>query len=384
MSVERGAAWLDEALASEQTAHASSYGGHDGIDSEHPWLNLTTTMDQGQLERKPEPREMLCKYFPAKATSALVSMGGVGKTTWTTRIALQHVSDDMHVLFVSSEDDPGDYHAKLHNAIYGLNPVRDPAEVEGKIHVLNFKGHGVKLIGEHDGSFVPSADARQLPVFIKKHYPKVRVVFFETVSRFAGGEDNDRMEAIVSACDGIALAIDGACVLVHHTGKGQARSNIVDLYAGRGGSALGDNTRSFIVLTRLSSGKDGYMGEQPTVIDHGDIEAGRAFEVKHVRSSYSQVQPPEYYVSRMGHCHGPVLEPVPVATDADITRAKVERIERQYDAAANKVHEVIKARGGRVPRGYFDTNTRELIGLSQKEGRDLIKQMLDAGSLGNH
>ena len=133
-----------------------------------------------------------------------------------------------------------------------------------------------------------------------------------------------------------------------------------------------------VVLTRLDAD---YTGSQPIVIDRGDLEAGRAFEVYHVRNSYGPTQDPEYYVTRHGYCHGPVLERVPIATDEELTRAKTAAIEARYNKAAGRLCEVIKAKGGKVHKRYFETETMEKIGLTQAQGRQLIAEMLDAGSL---
>ena len=347
------------------------------------WLNKTTTLSMAELERRPVAREMLCGYFPICATSTLVAMGGIGKTTWSASKVMPFLSDELHAMFISAEDGEDDYQAKVHNILYsvggdGRYTDLEPASIADKLHVLNLKGEGVKMVAEAGGSFIPSQAADDLAEFVKTFYPSVRILIFETVSRFAGGEDNERMEAIVSACDRIAIAINGACVLVHHTGKGQAREKVVDLYSGRGGSALGDNTRSMVVLTRLDAD---YRGNLPTVIDPADIEAGRAFEVYHVRNSYGPTREPEYYITRAGYCHGPVLEPVPIATDEELTRAKTAAIEARYNKAAGRLCEVVKAKGGKVHKRYFETETMEKIGLSQAQGRQLIAEMLDAGSL---
>lgn len=349
----------------------------------HAWLDRTTTLSLDALQRRPEPREILCGYFPVDATSAIVAGGNTGKSTWATRTAALNASDDLHVLFVTAEDGEADYQAKLHNLLYshsqgGRYTDREPEQIAGKVHVLNLKGEGVKLVAEAGGSFVPSAAADNLADFINKHYPRVRVIFFETLSRFAGGEDNDRMEAIVSACDRIAIAIKGACVLIHHVGKSQARDKVIDLYTGRGGSTLGDNTRSFVVLTRLDGD---YTGNKPALIGREDIEAGKAFEVYHVRNSYGPTREPEYFVTRSGYCHAPVLEWVPVASEAEVNCARLEIIKARYNKSAIRLHEVIKSEGGSVHRKYFETETREKIGISQAQGRQLIEEMLNAGSL---
>jgi AAA domain len=344
-----------------------------------------TTMTMEAIQQQPTPREMICHYFPVGATSAIVAMGGVGKTTWKIRNALEALKDDgeLEVMIVSSEDSPEDYQAKIHNALYSTTPEGGryidaaPGDIAGRFHVMNLKGTGAKLVAEQGGSFVPSPFCRELALTLKEHYPRVRLVIFETVSRFAGGEDNERMEALVTACDRVALNINGASVCVHHTGKAQAREKIIDLYSGRGGSALGDNTRSMIVMTRLD--KD-YPGEIPVLVDPADVEAGRAFEVKHVRNSYGPVLGFEYYVTRSGYCNGPVLEPLPEATEEDATKARLAVIDAERKGAATQIYNIVKEKKS-VPRKFFDTRTRKLIGVTQADGRAIIAEMIASGSL---
>ncbi|MCR9104731.1 MAG: helicase RepA family protein [Gammaproteobacteria bacterium] len=344
----------------------------------HPLKSKTVTLSLDNIQRRPIPRELLCGYWPAGATSAVVAMGGVGKTTFLMQTAANYVSDSLHCMFVTAEDSPEDYHAKLHNLLFtDKASTLNPAAVADKIHVLNLRGDGVKLIAEAGGSFMPSTAADDLAVFITENYPKVRVVFFETVSRFAGGEDNDRMEAVVSACDRIGVAINGACVLVHHTGKGQARDKVIDLYAGRGGSALGDNTRSMIVLTRLDNE---YRGAQPIVVDREDIDSGRVFEVTHVRNSYGPTREPQYFITRQGYCHGPILESVPIANAADVMQARLAAMDAKANAAASKIRDIIESKHS-VPRKFFDAGTKSLIGITQAESRALIEEMLETGAL---
>jgi hypothetical protein len=203
-------------------------------------------------------------------------------------------------------------------------------------------------------------------------------VIFETVSRFAGGEDNDRMEALVSACDGVAIKTCAACVVVHHVGKAQSRDKIIDLYSGRGGSALGDNTRSFFVLTRLDSN---YLGETPPKTDQDDIDAGRVCEVTHVRYSYGPTVPPEYFATRHGACFGPVLERLEVATEDDKRTARRERIKAVWGNAENELFDEIKRQGGKVPKKHFEGKGAGIISLAQKPLRALIQDLIDNGHL---
>ena len=204
-----------------------------------------------------------------------------------------------------------------------------------------------------------------------------QLIVFETLSRFAGGEENERFEAVVTACDAIASGFQGAVVLVHHTGKSQARDKVIDLYSGRGGSVLGDNTRSMTVITRID---ENYDGAQPVHAQLEDITEGRVFEVNHVRCSYAATVEPEYYATRSG-LHGPWLEQLSIATDDEIRERKLKKLSDERAETVSRVIEVIELQGGEVARKFFESGTRDLIGVSQKEGRLVIDQMLEDGIL---
>lgn len=347
--------------------------------------SLVTTMTKKIIQKKPKPREMICRYFPVAATSAIVAMGGVGKTTWLVRTTLEFMKDDpeVEVMIVSGEDGPEDYQAKVHNLLYSTTPTgrrfleATLNDVQDRFHVMDMKGIGAKMVADQNGSFVPSPFSSELALTLKEDYPRVRLVVFETVSRFAGGEDNERMEALVTACDRVALAINGASACVHHTGKGQGRDKIIDLYSGRGGSTLGDNTRCMVVMTRLDNE---YPGEKLVLPNPEDMQAGRVFEVKHVRNSYGPVLDFEYYVIRSGCCHGPVLEPLQEAADKDVIKARLAAIDAKRKGAATQIFNIVKQKG-KVARKFFDIGTKNLIGVTQAEGREIIKEMLASGGL---
>jgi hypothetical protein len=349
------------------------------------YKSLTTTVTSKRLRVRPTPRELIAGLFPARATSAVVAPGGVGKTSWLVYRGIHFVlSEGNEVLFISGEDTEEDYQTKIHNAVYSEYtgkpfPSDTARRIAKKLHILNLRGLGEKLIEDSAGSFVPSGVARDISQYIHHKLPRVRMVVFETVSRFAGGgEDNDRMEAIVSACDHIATKINGAVVLVHHTGKTQARDKIVDLYSGRGGSALGDNTRCMIVLTRID---DKYHGQRPIAPDKVDVLAGRVFEVSNVRNSYASTASPEYFVTRQGQFYGPVLEPLPVLGEGERIGSMLNQLEEKKEAAVDRIIKIIKEKGGEVPRKFFDMHTRNLIDVTQAEGREIIKGLLEIGVL---
>ncbi|WOJ95769.1 AAA family ATPase [Congregibacter brevis] len=337
------------------------------------FIDSLHTFDRESLARPPVRHEMVLSRFPKRVTSAVAAPGGVGKTLWLICQALEHGRSGGQTLILSAEDEPGDYQAKIYNASDA------PEEAEGLIHIANLRGQGMKLIVEQRGSYVPSPAVDEIIAGTRAHLPGVDFIIVETLSRFAGGaEGNDHMEAIITACDRIATELGAAVVLVHHVGKSQSREQIKDLYTGRGGSALGDNTRSFTVLTRINKDSD---TEAPIAPAPEDMKQGRVVEVAHVRNSFGSKLPPAYFVIRSGRCNGPRLDPLAIASPEDIRAAALERLDEERRNATRRALEVIESQGGDVHYRCFDKGTRELLGVTQAQGRQLIDTLVEDGVL---
>ena len=345
------------------------------------------TFDEDMLKVRPQPKTSIGGYFPIGATTALVASGGVGKTVWITRQLIEEMLADseLEVMVITKEDAADDYQNKLFNDLHSFMPSTakkfhnvTPEDIANRFHVMPLKGTEHQLIASNGGSFHHTPFVTDLKKQLISNFPKVRLVVFETLSRFGGGEEmNEQMEAVVSACDGIAIAISGASVVVHHTGKAQARSHVVDLYAGRGGSALGDNCRSNIVIHRLKAGEGTAVTCSPV-----DLENGRVIEVIHVRHSYADEQPSRFFVIRRGEAHGVVLEEVFEASPEFVVQQSLSRLEKNQLDATDKILAAIKASDyGRVEKSMFDHNTQVLIGLTQKKGRALIESLIAEGVL---
>jgi hypothetical protein len=101
------------------------------------------------------------------------------------------------------------------------------------------------ILADRGEQFRPSPEVDELAEALHRVAPKADHVIIETISRVTGGvESNAAMSVLVTACERLALLSKVAVTLVGHVGQNTARAGIADAYAGRGGSALGDNARS--------------------------------------------------------------------------------------------------------------------------------------------
>ena len=154
------------------------------------------------------------------------------------------------------------------------------------------------------------------------------------------------------------------------------RDKVVDLYTGRGGSSLGDNTRSFVALTVLD---DKYQGKERPVI-HPDFR-GSVFEALHVRNSYGPTQPTRYYQTVKGDHNGPLLLPYEVAnTEEERQRAVKQKSDAEYGGRLKRVKAAIKANGGYQTKRWLRENHKDL-GMTHREVYGWLDSAADTGDL---
>jgi len=338
-----------------------------------------------RIKTSPPAKPSVMGRFPIGHTSAVVAMGGAGKSTWLIRQAVQYAYEEGgHTLIISAEDDVDDYANKIHNDIFtrnidGLIHDVDPGHIANKIAVMNKRGSGAKLIEERMGLKVPSKWAIGLVDTIDPIYT---CIIIETTSRFAGGdESNADMEAIVAACDHIARTLGVALVLVHHTGKSQAREGQADLYYGRGGSALGDNTRSMTVLQVMDSTDNWKDTVASHEIDQEMLVEGQYVQVAHVRMSYGPCLPPTVFLKRSGICNGPMMHAVKKLSTEDKAAAEKARLKAREAAVMAAVLKYIKAKDGRVQKRNFLENQYKETSFSRNVVRASVSDMVDNGDL---
>jgi hypothetical protein len=159
---------------------------------------------------------------------------------------------EFETVIFTTEDGVDDYKRKLHawKCAYP-SAWRD---ANGRIHIVPLKGVPLALV---DSSFghadVPSGVVEALAGRTRELVPAGEVlILVETVSRVSGGDEtNAGAGTLVVALERLSmLTAGGTPVPVAHVGKENARQRQTDMYAARGGSALADNARSVLVLSR--------------------------------------------------------------------------------------------------------------------------------------
>lgn len=218
-----------------------------------------------ELDSAPPPLQYVLRpQVPAELVSVLSAPGGAGKTTLMTHMVVARALNrrmfrgvlprDGESVIVATEDRKINYHHKLAALRDHLGHEFDSSLIADRVHFFDMAGQMVRLIVPDRGQqYRPSEEVDELADAIQRKAPKADHVIIETISRVAGGvESNESMSVLVSACERLAMLTKAAVTLVGHVSQNMARSGLADAYAARGGSSLGDNARSSMVLMPLT------------------------------------------------------------------------------------------------------------------------------------
>jgi len=218
----------------------------------------------GELEEEPPPLTYLVEpYLPEGVVGVLAGPGGSNKTTLTTQIAVTRALGSPlfnrfavkpgATAILTTEDNADDYRRRLAALRLDLGPSFDAEQVADCVTLLDLSGEPVRLVESVRGGYVPTPLVDVLAGRLPTLAPSADLLVLETVSRLAGGvENNESHSILVEACQRIHKLAGVTVLLVSHTSQDAARQGYADAYAPRGGSALGDCARSTIVLTALN------------------------------------------------------------------------------------------------------------------------------------
>lgn len=264
----------------------------------------------------PPPRQewILYPYLPAGTVSILAGPGGSSKTTLLVALAVNRalglpffggpMPRRGRTVILTTEDSRDDYLRKLAAVRHDLGDAFDPAAVAENVLLLDLAGTPVRLVESDRGNYFPTVLADDLAAVVSKHAPGTDLIVMETVSRLAGGiETNESLSILIEAGQRICRLTGAAVLPVAHVSQEAGRSGTTDAYAPRGGSALGDNGRSTLVLTSLTD------KTAATFAPDADLPAGilnRLRVLVHPKSNGAEPAPP-LLLERCSTPYGPVL-----------------------------------------------------------------------------
>jgi hypothetical protein len=306
------------------------------------------------------------------------AMGGTGKSTrhlWEAKSIIlgrplygHPIERSGPVLVVTREDDATVVRWRVHRI--GRDMELSPAEqrqVANNLHVLDLVGKPERLIKvDRAGNLVRTDLAER----ICKSYAGEGVVLveFDPLIAFGPGERfvNDGEAAVLDVGHAIARELGAAVRFTSHVSKVVGREGIVDAHSGRGGSALGDNSRFVWNFVRHEPGHNGY---QPPASAR-DVMPGDLYRLHLSKLTAARPDPALVWIERRGfqfitHEGGP-------ETIADRLRENCEKLRTFL--------EVELARGAKYTRNDLE-HASDRHGIGRKQLRDAVRELLAGGEV---
>jgi hypothetical protein len=311
--------------------------------------------DLNELTEQPPARHFVVHpYLPDGAAAVLTGAGGTNKTGLVVgRIAtaiaagLELFGEPVRlgrVLVISAEDRRDTVLRHIWANTRDLSD-RQRKNVSENLFVKDTVGTGFLLTRHIDGSTDTSPDVGQLTEYARE-IEGLRLIVFDTLSRLNGGEEsNEDLARFVSAMERVSVETGAATLALHHVGKAQMRADANDQYSSRGGSALSDNARSVLNLTRITP----EMKDAPTNAAEL-IAQGRLLRLSHVKSNYAAAASDRYF-ERVQTPHAARLvefRPEFAANDVSATWARIEAWMTKQTEVAHPTRGTIEALGGSI------------------------------------
>jgi len=292
------------------------------------WLLEREYRDKDRNNRDPEGSGRI-GVLPLGKVGMLAAAGGVGKTMALCQFALavgsgvpwlgMHVATPGHVLLALAEEDEGEVHRRLYNAMEAMKLTREQRELaEAHITALPLAGIPVALTeGDGRGNVTETEALKQLLESLHQPRREWRLIVLDPLSRWAGNDtekDNAAATRFIQTVEKL-VAVPGspAVMLAHHTSKFSRRGETDDATAARGASGIVDGVRSVMILETdkdepnimiLRFSKSNYSVAAPPIYLTRDNEYGGALRVmtdKEIKSyldrkkSRTPSKPPAHY-----------------------------------------------------------------------------------------
>lgn len=207
----------------------------------------------GAFETEPPELDFIWPGFLSGTVGALVAPGATGKSFWALEAAMAVATTGADLLGIKpSASGPVVYFA-----------AEDPAPVLiRRIHAIGrhlspdarFSVAENLTLEPVMGRRMDLADDQHLSAVVE-YCQGVRLVVFDTLSRFHSRDENDNgaMSGLISRMEYIAAQTGAAVLYLHHTSKASALQGQGDMQqAARGASALVDNARWCGYVAKMS------------------------------------------------------------------------------------------------------------------------------------
>jgi hypothetical protein len=318
--------------------------------------------------------------------------GGSGKTSLETGLAVHRAlgkpflgipTEEGTTVIITAEDDREDFRRKIHAWKGVLGSDFDTKKISERVVIYDISGRPCALTEVDGKRYKVSEFARGLVDKVRTRTPDADLLIFETASRFGSGdESNGDMAAMVQALEVIARETRVAVLIATHISKQASRDRLKDAYVARGGSALTDNSRSVMVLSKLDakSAKARFGG-----IPEEEI-ASRVIQLTLAKSNFSRGIDPLLLERVATPYRGGLVLKLMDESTSTLAKESAEMRRRQDLANIEQlIARLIEVEGGPVTqsklRGVHGKLAKEMTGLGRSALTELLTVAVDGGVL---
>jgi len=315
--------------------------------------------------------------IPCGKVTLLAGAGGSSKSFLTLTLALQMCAQlefgpfkpvtPGKALLLVAEEDRTDVHRRVH-AISTAKMYSDAQRdaILAGVGVVSVRGLDWRMLYHDETGDVQETDRVDYLISEIKMLGDVRFVVLDPLVAFNGANENDNaeMSRLMFTLDRIANETGAAVLIVHHVSKGGQVTSLNDASQAvvRGASALVDNARSAILLTRLPRADAPLFNISPD-------DAGRYVACRFIKNNYGAHMPDAMFTIEAGGSlrHAPEVQRV---------HSNLSSAQRDMDATATaaRIAHALHTGNGEITQ----RDIAEQIGKSQTLVNRHITQMLEA------
>jgi RecA-family ATPase len=270
------------------------------------------------------------------------------------------------VLMLVAEEDREDIQRRLHALIQArMFTPNQIALVKERVGIVSVRGQDWRLMQHDDVGDIHETDRVDYIIDECKLLGDVRMVIFDPLVAFNGADENNNgeMAMLMRTLDRVAAGTGAAVVVIHHISKG-GQANTVEFATQsqvRGASALVDNARAVLLLTRMPRAEAAAYGVSPE-------DAHWYVIARMVKNNYGP--PVDDMIFRLEQ--GGTLRPAPEITRQHRNSAQAERAVAAADLERRALAAIAAA-----PSITIRAFVKELGLSGMSRGQRLLKELID-------
>lgn len=321
--------------------------------------------------------------IPCGKVTLLAGAGGSSKSFLTLTLALQLAAQldfgpfkpalPGKALLLVAEEDRSDVHRRVHTIATAkmYNDAQRAAILAG-VGVVSVRGLDWRMMYHDEAGDIQETDRVDYLISEIKALGDIRFVVLDPLVAFNGANENDNaeMSRLMFTLDRVANETNAAVLVVHHVSKGGQVTSLNDASQAvvRGASALVDNARSALLLTRLPRADAPLFNIAPD-------DAGRYVACRFIKNNYGAHMPDVMFTIEAGGAlrHAPEVQRM---------HSNISSAQRDMDtnATAQRIAQAIHDGDGSVTQ----RDIAETVGKSQPLVNRHVTHMLEAKHLTRH